>query len=280
MARRPKEHRTRKVTDAELATAASEALSLLDQGIIQMDSGASLGLKLVLPQLRLLVGLGQGNRLVTRLAERARIKVPQIGVTADAVDRAGVEFAIGALPQLSIGGRSKQPTAKDLRSAPGHVRQSMQKRGQSLIPDELMKARVLVVASEAERADFSWNELISAVANKTGPIHADEEVIEILDEVANYRLAEFHPLAYAFRALGVAVSRAGAHVLSAFNTPHQQRRHADTVNALWIGSAAAEKLPERTSDGHNRSIAFVFQISQPRSVGMFQGPDWEVALSA
>lgn len=267
------------MTDAELATAASEALTLLDHGIVQIDAGAALGLKLVLPQLRLLIGLGRGNRVVTRLAERARLTPPRIRVTASASNRAGVEFAIGALPLLAIGGRSQRPAAEDLSTVPATVRQPFAAQQQSLAPDKLMRARVLVVASETEQATFSWDQLISNVANKTGPVHADDEVIAILDDVANYRLAELHPLSYAFRALGVAVSRAGAHVLSAFDTAHQPRRHADSVNALWIGSASAEELPERTSDGHNRMIGFEFLVTQPRSVGMFRGPDWEISLA-
>ncbi len=75
----------------------------------------------------------------------------------------------------------------------------------------------LHVAS-AERAtappalsSLTWQQLVSTVANKLGPMHVDDDVPTWLDDVVRCKLG-MNPAAYALRAVAAAIIRCGTDI--------------------------------------------------------------------
>jgi hypothetical protein len=182
----------RPLSPDELMNSATLHLTRLARGVCEMDENVPEAVIDVSASLRQLVGHGRGNRLLQRLAESNVTLAPRLGAVANEIDtspRKNIRFALGAFPT-------------ELAAPSGAT-------GPEL--PQFLKLKCLRVASPRlqEEVTYTWDDLISVVANKLGCIHTDDERRAILDDLACYLVADLPALRYAIRTIGAAISSLG-----------------------------------------------------------------------
>lgn len=188
----------RDISQQELVTSAELNLSRLVRGVDAMDGGEAEGILDVTHSLRQLIAHGEGNRLLQRVADALGHQEPRIAYCQEVSDQRDgddrdLRFALAALPfsQEDVG-------VEDWSTL-----------------EEFLNMKCLLVASPRlqEEVTYSWDGLISVVANKLGPSHTDDQRRKILDELNCYMVCGEPALRYALRTAGAAVATAGAELL-------------------------------------------------------------------
>jgi hypothetical protein len=179
----------RPATSEELSTSLALNTNRLLRGVAEMDAGSPEAIFDVVAALRQLVAHGDGNHLLQRTAPVQ----PRVSPLVEQVAKRAVgdvRFELGALP---AGGTADLAVAVD----------------------EMLKLRCLRIVSRKlqEEVVYTWDGLISMVANKLGAIHTDAHRAEILDDLACYMVAGVPALRYALRTIGAEVGKTAASVV-------------------------------------------------------------------
>jgi hypothetical protein len=217
----------RPITLDELWAALLRALEDLDEAVTRVDSGDLRAFDTIAQRLRVVAGTGSGANLLARTAKASQLTLAPLTVTETPdQDSRGepLTFAIINLPA-------------DTTSCPYPLRQ---------IPLSTLMQRIVISVdpyfASADRAtappavsSLTWQELVSTVANKLGPMHVDDNVPTWLDDLVRYKAIGMNPSAYALRALAVAVLRCGADLARAAFRQLEVRPHSYVVAGQWLG---------------------------------------------
>lgn len=222
---------TRKLSDGELKNGIARAAQVLDRGIGAIDGGDPLGYGDLLRSLRLLTGRGQGDNLLRRTAKGTGRKLAKTEVTQPPWRIDGVSeplaFGLGSIPledAIRTGdGFQRTPTWVEF--------------------DRMMRQQVLIVkGSWADQeatatGSFTWEHLIGVVANKFGTMHLDDQIPEVFDEIFRFKFSNgVHPVAFALRAMGIAVRRIALDLLGPDDSPSLPDRSVMVgETSLWLG---------------------------------------------
>lgn len=189
---------TRPRTADELIEQVRRHLHRLVRGVQELDSGEDAALDDVVSALRVLVTGGQGNQLLQQLAREAGAHVRPGRVTESVPDGEDITFGVGAVP-LADG----DPSGVEPRSL-----------------SRLLNMRCLVIRLESgEQLRYTWDTLVSTVANKLGAVHSDREVPVAFDVLKAYIATDAEVTAYALRHFAVLVGRCAAELLSSVGSP-------------------------------------------------------------
>lgn len=235
---------TRPRRDDELADQIVRQLRRLDSAIIELDDGDEYALDDIVIAIRSLAGQGKGNHTLTELA-RTIDDVPDLHpVSAPANDEPTITFATGALPVADTHIASSDQAPRSLGA--------------------LMNLNCLTVTppEDNQQRTYSWDQLVSAVANKLGAIHSDPNIPVAFDEIQRFETAGQPALVHALRNLAVVVSRHGHQLLDAANVEHglpEPTHRIPAVGQMWVGSVQAAENRQR--GGGN--VTFTFDPNVP-----------------
>lgn len=218
---------SRPITLDELWGALLRALEDLDQAVTQVDSGDIRAFDTIAQRLRVVAGTGSGANLLARTAKASQLTLTPLTVTETPDQEALGEpltFGIMNLPA-------------DTTVCPYPLRQ---------IPLSALMQQVVVSVdphfASADRAtappaviSLTWQQLVSTVANKLGPMHVDDKIPIWLDDLVRYKAIGMNPAAYALRALAIAVLRCGDDLARAASRPLKLRPHSYIVAGQWLG---------------------------------------------
>lgn len=243
----PSDDATRPRRIDELAEQVVRHLRRLHRAITELDEGDEYALDDIVIAIRSLAGAGKGNHTIAELA-RTLDEVPDLHpVTAAAGNDDEITFATGALPVADT------RAADDSDQVPRSL-------------GALMNLRCLTVTPPGgnEQRTFSWDQLVSTVANKLGAIHSDPAVPVAFDEIQRFETAGQATLAHALRNLAVVVARHGRDVLAASGVEHPLPGFTHRIPAnrqVWVG--AIQVRENRRGGGGEVSFDFNPQIPQP-----------------
>lgn len=183
------EYENRSITPQELRTAIKLHLRRLIRGLTEMDNNVPESVIDVSSALRQLVTGGKGNRLVQRLVDQTScdsIRFAETDVSVSMTSRSSIRFEFGAVPV--------QPT--EHANHDGHTL------------EELLRQKCLRILSPArnEEAIYTWEALITTIANKLSGCHTDNQRRKILDDLACYMVGGVPILRYAIRTIGSAIA--------------------------------------------------------------------------
>lgn len=183
---------TRPLTDREILNSVDLNLRRLIEAVFKMDEKSPQAVMEVSTSLRQLVAHGQGNRLLQRIAKRGLTSTPRLKQIEDGIDtskRRDIRLALGALPSELV---TQRVTA-----------------GTELEAFLLMPCLRVASLKRKEEVIYTWDELVSVIANKLGGAHTDEELPEILDDLACYLVAGVSVLRFALRTCAAAIASVG-----------------------------------------------------------------------
>lgn len=231
----------------ELAEQVARQLRRLNRAVRELDHGDEYALDDIVIAIRSLAGGGKGNHTIAELARTLDVIPPLHPITAPAGDDDAITFATGALPV-----------------ADSHVVGASDKVPRSI--GALMSMRCLAVSPPEDDAQrtYSWDQLVSAVANKLGPIHSDAEVPIAFDEIRRFETAGQATLAHALRNLAVVITRHGHDVLVAagFEQQSSQPSHAiPATGQIWVGAIQVRENRRRGGG----DVTFEFNPDVPQT---------------
>lgn len=188
--------RSRPQEDDELWTTFTRARDRLDDGLLRIDAGDSMGVDSVAVSLRLLTNGGQGDNLLRRVVAATGAAPLEVYATAGVPrQEAGLQFGFGALPV--------DPEENDGSALHGVA--------------DFLELQCLIVADGTDQVSYQWRSLLSVIASKLGPVHSDPKIPTAVDEISCYMLGDVPVLRYSLRAAGAQIAR---HC-------HQVTRHVD-----------------------------------------------------
>ncbi len=199
--------------------------------------------------------------IVTR---EAGAPIPARALPADVAAKHAkyLDFALGGL----------QPTHV---TATGDAKKS-ETRARSL--QDFLDSRALIVSVGHEREVFTWDALISEVANKLGPVHLDDEVPVALDEIGSYRVLGLNPVAYCVRSAAAVICGAAHEMLARVAVTAAHDLHAPRTRGMWIGSVAVGRGHD-TPGEKPRFVAAEFVAFDLSDRVFLSGPDFELGIA-
>lgn len=215
---------TRSATPRELADAAQRALRTLDQGLAAVDSEDWLGFDTIAQRLRLLVGRGPGNSLLRRIADGTDTPLRPVVIAqpssppSQGPGRGPLTLAVVNLP---VDQTMFFPFLLE------HVQLFDLMRRPVLGVDRHFASIERSTAASQLRM-MTWDELLALIANKLGPVHVDDDVPKVLDDIAGVAVMGLNPAAIALRALAIttgAVGRALLHDIGVHPTVEEPRTY-------------------------------------------------------
>lgn len=233
----------------ELVVQVVRQLRRLDRAITELDQGDEDALDDIVIAIRSLACGGKGNHTITQLARELE-EVPDLHpVTAPADNDEAITFGTGALPVADT-----------------HAAGASNQIPRSL--EALMSLRCLTVTppEDNDQRAYSWDQIVSTVANKLGAIHSDQEVPVAVDEIQRFESAGQGTLVHALRNLAVVVARHGYDVLSAAGVEHSLSEPTHRIPANGqIGIGAVEVRENRQRGGSDVTIEFNPDMPHPPS---------------
>lgn len=244
----PIDDATRPRRKDELAEQVVRQLRRLDRAISELDAGDQYALDDIVIALRSLAGGGKGNHTIAELAQITDAAPRLHPVSTPVGEDATLTFATGALPVADT-------------HAPGAQDRSPRSLG------ALMKLRCLTVTppENDQQRTYTWDQLVSAVANKLGAIHSDAEIPIAFDEIHRFETAGQPSLVHALRNLAVVVARYGHDVLTAAGFGQLLSRPNHPIPAagrVWVG---AIKVRENRRRGGSH-VTFEFNSIIPSAL--------------
>lgn len=270
--------RTRPLTLTELTDRTQESLRNLHNEIERFDDSGEAAIRQMALCLRQLVCSGDGNRWLQRLSIAGGASLPLVTVTGAAslglagaalpADRAHtakyVEFALGGL----------QPPSSDTPPAEAEALRPI-----SMSIPRFLNSCALMVGDRSGHESFTWDSLISMVANKLGPVHLDDDVPIALDEIATYRVLGLHPIAYAIRSTSVVICAAGHKLLSELGVESRHGDHIARTRGMWVGNILVASGDDPPGGNKPRSIAVSAVVYEKNQVPLITGPDSELGIT-
>jgi hypothetical protein len=217
----------RPITVDELWAALQRALEDLHNAVARVDAGDMRAFDTIAQRLRVVAGTGSGANLLARTAKALGLDLTPLSITDTPgrnADGKPLTFAIMNLPA--------DTTCCSLPLLQVPLSTLMQRTVISVDPHFASEDRATAPPS---LSSFTWQELVSTVANKLGPMHVDENIPVWLDDLVRYRAIGMNPAAYALRALAVAVLQCGVNLARAASRPLQLSPHSYIVAGQWLG---------------------------------------------
>lgn len=233
----------------ELVGQVVRQLRRLDRAITELDQGDEDALDDIVIAIRSLACGGKGNHTITQLAWELE-EVPDLHpVTAPADNDEAITFGTGALPVADT-----------------HAAGASNQIPRSL--EALMNLRCLTVTApeDNEQRAYSWDQIVSTVANKLGAIHSDQEVPVAVDEIRRFESAGQGTLVHVLRNLAVVVARHGYDVLSASGVEHPLLTPTHRIPAngqVWVNAIEVRK--NRRHGGSDVTFEFNLDVPHPAS---------------